>query len=218
MMQKIVSIVLSAGMIMGVLLTNVGAQGSKGYAANNPAIPRLSNSSTEDAFQRLNGQDFVYDERSLESGIYQAFTNRKEEGIRLAIIHVQRGWKARDEEKAKSFHVAKRILQQFPAESEGYLENLYRNGDPEIRGNVVRVVAGMPGSEFTRSLLTKALDDQSFCEEESPESVGDPLRVCDVAYNQIVAHYGIRNVLRTIGTGHRTEVRDYHIDQLKNSF
>ena len=46
----------------------------------------------------------------------------------------------------------------------------------------------------------------------------NPLRVCDVAYNLIVLHYGIQNVLRTIGTVHRIEVRDYHIDKLKGIF
>ena len=60
--------------------------------------------------------------------------------------------------------------------------------------------------------------DKSVCEEKLPESVGDPLRVCDVAYNQIVLHFEIQNVLRTIGTVHRIEVRDYHIDKLKAIF
>ncbi len=40
-----------------------------------------------------------------------------------------------------------------------------------------------------RSILTNALDDKQFCEEELPDSMGDPLRVCDVAYNQIVLHF-----------------------------
>src|SRR5690606_20811782 len=121
----------------------VGAQDSTHYGTKNPAMRELNTYSMEDAFQRLGEPDFLYDERLLESGIGQAFTNRKEEGVRLAIVHIQRDWKVRDAEKAKSFHVAKKILRQFPAESEAYLDNLYRNGDPDIRGNVVRVIAGM---------------------------------------------------------------------------
>jgi hypothetical protein len=76
----------------------------------------------------------------------------------------------------------------------------------------------MPNSDFTRSILKEALEDKSVCEETLPETLGDPLRVCDEAYNQIVLHFGIQNVLRTIGTVHKIEVRDYHIDKLKGIF
>jgi hypothetical protein len=56
------------------------------------------------------------------------------------------------------------------------------------------------------------------CEETLPESLGDPLRLCDVAYNQIVLHFEIQNALRTIGTVHKIEIRDYHIDKVKGIF
>ena len=41
------------------------------------------------------------------------------------------------------------------------------------------------------------------------------MRICDVAYNQLVLRYRIKNVLRTIGPIYRPENRDYHISVLK---
>jgi hypothetical protein len=79
-------------------------------------------------------------------------------------------------------------------------------------------VAAMPSNDFTRYVLMNALEDKSVCEENFSDSVGEPLRVCDVAYNLIVLHYQVKDVLRTIGTVHRIEVRDYHIDLLKSIF
>lgn len=219
MIRKIVSVVISAGIMMGAIFTmSSNAQDQMSSRSGTQVIQEMRTLSADRAFQRLSDADLFYDERSLEGGILQAFAQRREEGVRLAMVQIQQRRKSKDGEGARYFHVAKKILQKFPEESAGLLLNRYKNGDPEIRGNVVRVIAGMPQSEFTQTLLRKALEDHSFCEEDSPEIVGEPLRVCDVAYNEIVAHYSIRNVLRTIGTGHRVEVRDYHIEQLKTRF
>jgi hypothetical protein len=186
--------------------------------AKQAKLQQLKNLSKEDVFQNLKGADFFYDDEFLKKGIDRAFKSRKKEAVLFAIDHIRTGKKTRDVEKAKDFHVAKKILQMFPDESQGYLAELYSSGDPGIRRNVVFAVAGMPGSDFTRYILTNALEDKSVCEENFTENVGEPLRVCDVAYNLIVLHYEVQNVLRTIGTVHRLEVRDYHIDKLKGIF
>ena len=47
------------------------------------------------------------------------------------------------------------------------------------------------------------------------ETVGEPLRICDVAYNQLVLRYNVKGVLRVIGTIHKIDVRNYHIEKLK---
>lgn len=110
---------------------------------------------------------------------------------------------------------AKSILEAFPDESVPALRALYRRGDALTRGNIVRSSGGIPGGDAVRDLLVGALEDKSFCEETSPESVGEPLRVCDVAYNQLVLRYRVKGMLRTIGPAHRVEIRDYHIGILK---
>jgi hypothetical protein len=218
MMTKIISMIILCGFTLCNLWTFVDAREAMVDPVKNAKIQRLSNLSTEDVFQSLKGGDFVYDDEFLKRGIDRAFKNRKQKGVQFAINHIQTGKKTKDIGEAKNFHVAKKILQAFPDESKDYLVQLYNSGDPGIRRNVVHVVGGMPNSDFARSILMEALEDKSVCEESSSESLGDPLRVCDVAYNQIVLHFGIQNVLRTIGTVHKIEVRDYHIDKLKGIF
>ena len=218
MILRIVSIIFLCGLTFFAFMTQSDGRETRVDPIKEAKIQQLTNLSTEDVFQNLKREDFFYDNEFLKRGIGRAFKNRKKEGVRFAISYIQTGKKTRDVEKAKNFHVAKKILQTFPDESQGYLAELYSSGDPGIRRNVVIIVAGMPSSDFTRSILTNALEDKSVCEEQLSESVGDPLRVCDVTYNQIVLHYGIQNVLRTIGTVHRIELRDYHIDKLKGIF
>ena len=83
------------------------------------------------------------------------------------------------------------------------------------KANIIRVSGGVSGGPEIRQLLIQALSDTTFCEEETPDSVGERMRICDVAYNQLVLRYGIRNVLRTISPAHRINNRDYHISILK---
>jgi hypothetical protein len=210
--------ILLCGLFLCTFLTQVDARETMVYPVKEAKLKQLDNLSTEDVFQNLKRADFFYDDEFLKKGISRAFKNRKGEAIRFAISYLKTGQKTRDVEKAKDFHVAKKILQMFPDESQGYLAELYSSGDPGMRRNVVHAVAGMPGSDFTRYILSNALEDKSVCEEKFSDNVGEPLRVCDLAYNLIVLHYQVQNVLRTIGTVHKIEVRDYHIDKLKGIF
>ena len=218
MITRKLSMVLLCCFTLCTFITHVDAREAMVDPVKEAKIKQLNNLSTEDVFQNLKREDFFYDDEFLKKGINRAFKNRKKEVVRFAISHLQTGQKTRDVEEAKNFHVAKKILQMFPDESQGYLAELYSSGDPRMRRNVVHAVAGMPSSDFTRSILMNALEDKSVCEEKLSENVGEPLRVCDVAYNLIVLHYQVQNVLRTIGTVHRIEVRDYHIDKLKAIF
>ncbi len=66
-------------------------------------------------------------------------------------------------------------------------------------------------------ILIEALNDKSIgSDEETGETDGEPMRVCDLAYNQLVLRNEITGVLRTLGPIHRIEVRDYHIEILKS--
>lgn len=119
-------------------------------------------------------------------------------------------------EQTRDLYVAKKILQVFPEEAVNDLQDLYRMGDPITRRNVLYAAGKMAGGQAVQNMLIEALDDKSFSEESDPEMIGEPLRICDAAYNQLVLRYRIRNVLRAIGNAHRIEVRDYHIDILKD--
>jgi hypothetical protein len=81
---------------------------------------------------------------------------------------------------------------------------------------MIRVLGGMPGGKKIETVLMEALDDKMFCADDDPEESGLPMRICDVAYNQIVLRCKVKGVLRTIGTGHKLEVRNYHIEILKD--
>jgi len=71
------------------------------------------------------------------------------------------------------------------------------------------------GGQEIKHLLIEALDDVASYGELAPDDMGEPLRVCDMAYNQLVLRYSIRNVHRTIGPGNIIETRDQLIDILK---
>jgi len=218
MITKKISLILLCGLTLYSLMSRVEAREAMVDPTKNAKIQRLSNLSTDDAFNNLKDADFFYDDEFIKKGIGRAFKNRKEKAVQFAIEHIKTGKKTRDIEEAKNFHIAKKILQMFPEESQGYLAHLYSSNDPGIRRNVIHAVAAMPSNDFTRYVLMNALEDKSVCEENFSDSVGEPLRVCDVAYNLIVLHYQVKDVLRTIGTVHRIEVRDYHIDLLKGIF
>jgi HEAT repeat protein len=116
--------------------------------------------------------------------------------------------------RAKDLYIGKKMFEVFPGEAIPKLLKLYETGDATTRGNVIRVSGNLAGPEIT-ALLVNALDDKTFCDPEDPEVEGLPMRICDVAYNQLVLRYRIKNVLRTIGPIYRPENRDYHIAVLK---
>lgn len=206
---------LSLGLILTFFLTGVDAREPMPNPAKEAKLKQLNNASVESAFSQLKAVDFLYDEEFLDEGIDRAFMSKKDEGVRFALRQIQSSRSPKDTTKAKDFYIAKRILQRFPDKSQRYLIEAYQAESPEIRKNAICVLSGLPMNATIKGLLLRALDDKSFCEERLPDSVGDPLRVCDALYNEIVSQYGIPNVLRTIGTVHKMDVRDYHIGKLK---
>jgi hypothetical protein len=207
--------IICVGFILYSPLTHANATDAALKAAKEEKIQQLMGLPLEDAFQSLKRAEFFYDDELLKKGIQQAFGSRKKEATRLAMRSIRTVQKAGDANQAKEFHVAKKILQGFPGESQQYVKEFNTSGDPRIRRNIVMVVSGMPDGELKKSILKKALKDQSVCEEKLADSAGEPLRVCDITYNQIVHQNKVQNMLRTIGTVHNVEVRDYHIAKLR---
>ena len=182
-------------------------------------IYEVSGLSAENAFNRLKDIEFITNEAFLSKAAFRAFGNRKSEAIALAIsiLRLPAIEIAGDQmvSRYKAFYVARKIFEVFPDEAVKALSDLYKDGDARTKGNIIRVSGKIAGGQAAKKLLLEALDDQTFCEEETSETLGPPLRICDVAYNQLVLRYSIPNVLRTIGTSHRLDVRDNHIAILK---
>jgi hypothetical protein len=174
---------------------------------------------SDEVFERLKDIEFIIDEQMSYRAVYRAFTHRKEEAISLALdslkLPVMRSQDGKMVNRSDDITVARRIMEVFPDESVTLILALYRDSDAVTKGNVIRVLCKMAGGIAVRTLLIDALDDKTPCGEEDPEVGGAPLRLCDVAYNQLVLRYQMKQVLRAIGPVYRVEVRDYHINILK---
>ena len=119
MITKKISLILLCGLTLYSLMTRVEAREAMVDPTKNAKIQRLSNLSTDDAFNKLKDADFFYDDEFIKKGIGRAFKNRKEKAVQFAIEHIKTGKKTRDIEEAKNFHIAKIILLQKPQLKKG---------------------------------------------------------------------------------------------------
>lgn len=177
-------------------------------------ISQLEGLSSSEVFDALKGADFIMNQTLLEGAISTVYGDNKTEAISLCLSKV-----INDDviNQFADFYVVKNILKLFSDDAIGPLLELYAKSEPVVKGNIIKVMGAMVGKPEIKDVLIGALDDKTVCEnEQTEEVVGEPLRICDFAYNQLVLGYKIKNVLRTIGTGHSIEVRDYHINILKN--
>lgn len=174
---------------------------------------------TEEAFGKLKTEDFLSNPDLAYKAIYRAFHYRKAEILDFTQMYLMLPLKGvvsgENETREKDFLLSKRIFETFPEEAAPVLRVLYNNGDAVTRGNTIRAAGKVAGGQEIKHLLIEALDDVASYGELAPDDMGEPLRVCDMAYNQLVLRYSIRNVHRTIGPGNIIEVRDQLIDMLK---
>ena len=172
------------------------------------------------AFEEIKTDEFLSDPDLMYKAIYKAFSNRKPDILMFAANYLMSSLRNPSDGKTsniiKDFDAARRIFETFPEDATPILLSFYDDGNAETKGNIARAAGRVAGGREIRSLLMGALDDKAYYEEEYPDSLGEPLRICDMAYNQLVLRYGIRNVLRTISPAQRLEVRDYHIVILKD--
>lgn len=170
-------------------------------------------------FDRLKTAGYLLNTRLMYKAISTSFSCRKQEGLNLAVRYLRLPLTEIEGDRVRSrlreFIVAKRIFETFPEDATLLLVPLYERSDEVMRANIVQAAGNIAGGAEIRRLLLRALEDTSAYEEENPDSPGSPLRICDMAYNQIVLRYGIRNVLRNISPSHGVTVRDYHIGILK---
>jgi hypothetical protein len=214
-------------LILAVLTALVGP--ALAAAPEPPATDILFDSQTEaefnelavisgnEAFERLKHEKYFTDEKRMSKAAFKAYENRRKEAfdiaeknLRLPVRYIVDGNVVT---RTPDFYVSKKILEAFPDEGLPMLNRLFRDPDATTRGNVVRASGNMPGPAAT-SILMEALADKTPLEDVQ-EIEGEPMRVCDMAYNQLVLRYRIKDVLRTIGTIYPIEERDYHIGILK---
>ncbi|MGQ9570396.1 MAG: hypothetical protein ACUVUQ_06060 [Thermodesulfovibrionales bacterium] len=212
---------------LAILLTLLNAKEPQMPDMNKSLEPEKEAKITEvmslpakEAFKQLKSIDFIVEEDLLNKAIFKTFRHRKTEGINLALkflelplLEMHEGKLIAD--RTADFYVAKKILEVFPSESVGKLLMLYKEGDAITKGNIIRASGQIAGGKRIKNLLIKALDDKTFCEEENPEMDGPPMRICDVAYNQLILRYSIEDLQRAIGNIDTLENRDYYINLLK---
>jgi hypothetical protein len=184
------------------------------------ALARLPNMELKEAFKELGNKQLTVNSPLMNEAVMTAFAHRKLEAIELACQYMRLPMVEKIEGKvfsrSEDFQVARSVLQAF---SDAALERLWElydsTTDAITRGNIVLALSGMEDDPRMWELLLKALENKEVHGGHDPEAEGYPLRVCDLAYNQITAHYEVRDALRTIGNAHAIPVRDYHINRLK---
>jgi hypothetical protein len=198
----------------------VGAASAPALTPDEAALGRaLARLSVVQALNRLTRADFVGDDFVPQAVLSIAFGDRRAEAVAAAVRWIQRptrktGWGTATSSVREQIAAAA-VLKAFPDESSGALVELYLGGDATVRGNVVRAAGAISFNPVLHELLVAALEDASPCEEGGADSVGEPMRVCDAAYNQLVLWDNLTDCLRVIGPAHRLEVRDYHIALLQ---
>ncbi|MEW6442898.1 MAG: hypothetical protein AB1640_18335 [bacterium] len=181
-------------------------------------ITQMKALAPEAAFNRLKGPEFVANDKFMNKSIVSAFGNRREQALEICAKQLEHPDVFVEGETVTpndGFRVAKRVMRMFPEEAVVRLLDLYDSGSPVRKANILSVLGKMQGGPEIRGLLIRALDDKTAYEEPNPEMVGYPLRICDMAYNQLVLRYLVPDVLRTIGNSHRIEMRDHHIGILR---
>jgi hypothetical protein len=172
-----------------------------------------------EAFQKLQGVDFIADSELLDRAIFEKFKDNRKEALDLVTgllgNHAFAMAGAQIVDSTRSFYVARKILQVFPSESWQSLMARYKNTDPVMKGNIVLLSGKIAAGPAVTKFLMDALSDKNVYGERNALTEGEPMRICDLAYNQLVLRFNVPSVLRCIGTVHAIEDRDSHIDTLK---
>ncbi|NLF15949.1 MAG: hypothetical protein GX595_01645, partial [Lentisphaerae bacterium] len=116
--------------------------------------------------------------------------------------------------QSEGWAVARAALAAFPEAAVPRLIECYETSDAVTQGLVLQALGAIPDSGTVDEVLLAALEDRQPCARAGGEEFGEPMRLCDVAYNQIVLRHGIRGVQRVLGASHRTAVRDEQIAAL----
>jgi len=210
--------------VIGILLLTLGVAFAEEPAApvvdgqfspeQEQRIDDLKSLSVPGVFEALHSPEFSVAQDYMDKAIYQALGSRSAEAVADAMVYVRSPQAQVSAEGSRNLYLAKRVCQVFPDQAVDALLDIYSSTSARIRANVIYVVGQMAGGPAVKNLLVEALYDTTVCQPVTDETLGDPLRICDAAYNQLVIRYKIPDVLRVIGSVHSIDVRDYHIQQL----
>ena len=178
-------------------------------------IDAMKSLSLLDTFEILGEPEYMTNQQLCNEAIAQAYSGSEYEAVELALARVKEPMEQTDESGIREMKTAKSIIAQFPDVSVPRLAGLYPQYDVSVNVNLITAAGALAGEKEILEMLLKALDDETLTIDTTPDLAGQPLRICDIAYNQLVLNLQIKDVLRTIGTGMTTDVRDYHIDVLK---
>jgi hypothetical protein len=174
------------------------------------AIANLKSLSIADIFEKLCEGNYIANVKLSEKAIAEVFAGFEENAVDYALNLLQS-----PSQNSTKLVVAKRILAQFADLSASKLMISYPQLDESVNANIISSAGPLAFKPAIRDMLIEALDDKNFNYDNNSELVGEPLRICDIAYNQLVLNLNIKDVLRTIRTGMPVETRDYHISVLK---
>jgi len=179
----------------------------------------LAGLSAPESFERLKKAEYLMNMDLMYKAVYKAFSFRKQEALNFSVMYLRSPLTEISGttvvSRLREFTVAKRIFETFPEDAAMILVPLYDRSDEVTRANILKAAGRVAGGQEIRALFMRALNDRTAYEDENPDSSGRPMRICDMAYNQLVLRYGIRNVLRTISPVHSINDRDYHIAILR---
>lgn len=182
----------------------------------------LEKLSIGECFEELKELDFLLDDDYLNKAAYKCLKKNIDEAIDYAIEYLKQPAKTVEGETVvmnDEQYVAKAVMRVFALEAENKLFIAYRNGSAETRAHLLYAM-GMMASKKAKNQLIEALDDKAVYEETYPEMEGKPLRVCDMAYNQLRLRYAdeLIDLPRNIANLHRIELRDSYIHEMKIRF
>ena len=185
-------------------------------------ISRLEKESIKICFEELKQTEFLLNEDFSSKAAYRCFRNRKERAVQYAVDQLKNNPYSVIDERVvfnDDMQVAKTVIRAFSSEAEIVLLNEYKEANLQTKASILLVSGQLPG-RGARLLLITALNDQSAYENPFKGMEGEPLRICDMAYNQLRLRYAeeLNDMPRTIGNPDRIEKRDYYIDEMKNRF
>ena len=173
----------------------------------------------QEAFENLKDAEYLLNADLMYKAIYRSLSSRKQEALNVAAKYLRSPLTEvagdRVISRLRDFTVAKRIFETFPEDAALLLVPLYERSDEIVKANILQASGKVAGGQEIREMFLLALNDKNAYEDENSDSSGRPMRICDMAYNQLVLRYNVKNVLRTISPSHAIETRDYHIGILK---
>jgi hypothetical protein len=182
-------------------------------------IEELRGLEVAESFHRLSGDEFLGEPELMEAAVLELYSLESAEAVETALASLGRPF-ARMEDgivrvRSGEVYVAKKVLEAFPEVSTGRLVEAYAAADPEVRGNLLRAIGRLADQKPIHDLLLTALDDTTPAEPEEIQELGLPMRLCDLAYNQLMLEHRFRGIPRTLGSSHSLTARDLSIQEMK---